>query len=101
MPHATRAMLDLAEGEAEAYVKGLAAGFDSRGLSATWSVSRGEPVAALIDAARATEADLVVVATHARGAMEGFWSGSVTPKLMQRLGRPILLVRAEGHDEAR
>jgi len=41
------------------------------------------------------------MATHARGAMEGFWAGSLTPKLMQRLDRPILLVRAEGHDEAR
>jgi nucleotide-binding universal stress UspA family protein len=101
MPRATRAMLDLAEREAQAYLKSLGAGFGAQGLSATWSVSRGEPVAALIDAARATEADLVVVATHARGAMEGFWSGSVTPKLMQRLGRPIVLVRAEGHDEVR
>jgi len=42
-----------------------------------------------------------LMATHARGAMEGFWAGSLTPKLMQRLDRPILLVRAEGHDEAR
>jgi len=25
----------------------------------------------------------------------------LTPKLMQRLDRPILLVRAEGHDEVR
>jgi nucleotide-binding universal stress UspA family protein len=101
MPSATRALLDLAEREAEAYVKGIGTGLGAQGLSVTWSVNRGEPVAALLDAAKVVEADLVIMATHARGAMEGFWSGSVTPKLMQRLGRPILLVRAEGHDEAR
>jgi nucleotide-binding universal stress UspA family protein len=56
---------------------------------------------ALVEAAQAQQADLVVMATHARGALEGFWSGSLTPKLMQRMDRPMLLVRAEGHDEAR
>jgi nucleotide-binding universal stress UspA family protein len=101
MPLATRAMLEIAEQEAAAYVKGLESALSSEGLAATSSVSRGEPVAAILEAAKAIEADLVVMATHARGALEGFWSGSLTPKLMQRLDRPILLVRAEGHDEAR
>jgi nucleotide-binding universal stress UspA family protein len=101
MPLATRAMLDLAEQEAETYVRRIKADLGAQGLSVAGSVNRGEPVAALLEAAKAVEADLVIMATHARGAMEGFWSGSVTPKLMQRLGRPMLLVRAEGHDEAR
>jgi nucleotide-binding universal stress UspA family protein len=101
MPRATRAMLDMAEREAQAYVKGLSVGLGAQGLSSTWSVSRGEPVGALVDAAQTAQADLVVMATHARRALEGFWSGSLTPKLMQRMDRPMLLVRAEGHDEAR
>jgi len=101
MPSATRAILEIAGQEAAAYVKRLESALSSEGLAATSSVSRGEPVAALLEAAKAIDADLVVMATHARGALEGFWSGSLTPKLMQRLDRPILLVRAEGHDEAR
>ena len=101
LPLATRAMLEIAEQEAAAYVKRVESALSSEGLVATSSVSRGEPVAALLEAAKVLEADLVVMATHARGALEGFWSGSLTPKLMQRLDRPILLVRAEGHDEAR
>jgi nucleotide-binding universal stress UspA family protein len=101
MPLATRAMLDLAEQEAATYVAGVGATLAAEGLEATSSVSRGEPVAAVIEAARVVEADLVVMATHARGPLEGFWSGSLTPKLMQRVDRPILLVRAEGHDEPR
>jgi len=101
MPLATRAMLEIAEQDAAAYVKRVVASLAAEGLHATWSVSRGEPVAALLEAAERVGADLVAMASHARGALAGFWSGSLTPKLMQRLMRPMLLVRAEGHDEAR
>ena len=101
MPLATRAMLEIAEQDSAAYVRGLGDTLTAAGLDVTSSVSRGEPLTALLETARTAETDLVVMATHARGAMEGFWSGSLTPKLMQRLDRPILLVRAEGHDEAR
>jgi nucleotide-binding universal stress UspA family protein len=101
MPLATRAMLEIAEQDAAAYVGGLGNSVTAGGLEVTSSVGRGEPLTALLETARTVEADLVVMATHARGAMEGFWSRSLTPKLMQRLDRPLLLVRAEGHDEAR
>ncbi|MBI4537682.1 MAG: hypothetical protein HY712_06970 [candidate division NC10 bacterium] len=46
-------------------------------------------------------AGLAVMATHARGSMGSFWSGRLTPQLIPRLARPILLVRAEGHDAVR
>ena len=101
MPLATRAMLEIAEQDAAAYVGGLGNTLTAGGLDVFSSVGRGEPLTVLLETARKTGADLVVMATHARGAMEGFWAGSLTPKLMQRLDRPILLVRAEGHDEAR
>jgi nucleotide-binding universal stress UspA family protein len=101
MPLATRAMLEIAEQDAATYVGGLGSTLTAGGLDVTTSVSRGEPLTVLLDTARRAGTDLVVMATHARGAMGGFWAGSLTPKLMQRLDRPILLVRAEGHDEAR
>jgi nucleotide-binding universal stress UspA family protein len=101
MPLATRAMLEIAEQDAAGYVTGLGSALQTEGLAVTTSVDRGDPLTALLETAQTVGADLVVMATHARRAMEGFWSGSLTPKLMQRLGRPILLVRAEGHDEAR
>jgi nucleotide-binding universal stress UspA family protein len=101
MPMATRALLDLAEEEAAAYVGACRGRLAADGLAVTAAVVRGDPLGAIVEAAAGLEADLVVMATHARGAMDGFWSGSLTPKLMQRLDRPILLVRAEGHDEPR
>ncbi|HQK89488.1 MAG TPA: universal stress protein [Acidobacteriota bacterium] len=101
MPLATRAMLEIAEQDAAVYVGDLGRTLTAAGLVVTSSVGRGDPLTALLQTARTAEADLVVMATHARRAMEGFWAGSLTPKLMQRLDRPMLLVRAEGHDEAR
>jgi nucleotide-binding universal stress UspA family protein len=101
LPMATRALLELAEEEAAVYVKQREVRLVAEGVRATGAVRRGDPLAAIVEAAEAVRADLVVMATHAQGAMGGFWSGSLTPRLMQRLGRPVLLVRAEGHDHAR
>jgi nucleotide-binding universal stress UspA family protein len=94
MPSATRVALDLAQGGAEEYVERLAQALRAEGLSASSHVGRGEPAACLADAASTVGADLLVVASHAKGAMDAFWSGSLTPKLMEKLSRPILLVRA-------
>ncbi len=94
MPLAKRAMLDLAERGAEEYVERLTETLAAEGLSASNHVSRGDPATSLVDAANRVGADLVVVASHAKSALEAFWSGSLTPKLIETLGRPLLLVRA-------
>jgi len=94
MPSATRVVLDLAQRGAEEYVERLTQTLRAEGLSAKSYVSRGEPAVCLVDTADTVGADLVVMASHAKGAMDAFWSGSLTPKLMEKLGRPILLVRA-------
>ncbi len=96
MPLAKRALLDLAERGAEEYVHGLAATLMTEGLSTTSHVSRGEPAACLLEAAGRVGADLVVMASHAKGALDAFWSGSLTPKVIEKLARPLLLVRAAG-----
>lgn len=100
MPSATRAVLDLAEREAEEYVERLSQTLKADGISTSTHVSRGEPATSLVEAAEKVGADLVVMASHAKGAMEAFWSGSLTPKVVEKLRRPILLVRAapEGAD---
>lgn len=101
MPMAKRALLDLAEQGGDEYLRKVASGLIAEGLPTTNQVSRGEPVASVIETAAQVGADLVVMATHAKGPMDGFWSGSLTPKLMERLGRPLLLVRAEGEEASR
>jgi nucleotide-binding universal stress UspA family protein len=98
LPSATRHVLDLAEQGAEEYVEALAARLKAEGLSVGAHVSRGDPAVCLIQAASDTRADLVVLATHARGVLNAFWSGSLTPKVVAKLDRPMLLVRAAGEE---
>jgi nucleotide-binding universal stress UspA family protein len=101
MPLTKRALLNLAERGADEYVQRLAEKLTVEGVSSRGYVSRGEPAASVVEAANRVGADLVVVASHAKGALDAFWSGSLTPKLIETLGRPLLLVRAATEDAAR
>lgn len=94
LPLAAREFLDLAHREAAAYVHGMAGSLTAQGIAAKSYVSRGDPVGALVEAAKTLNADLVIMATHGKGALDAFWSGSLTPKVMEALDRPLLLVRA-------
>ncbi len=55
----------------------------------------GDPGPELALEAERCGADLVVMATHGRGAMGRFWLGSVADHLVRHLHRPILLVRPD------
>jgi nucleotide-binding universal stress UspA family protein len=56
-------------------------------------LTRGEIPAMLRAAARNEQADLIVMTTHARGAMGRFWLGSVADELVRDCPVPLLLVR--------
>jgi len=94
LPSATRAVLDLAEQQTATYLQEREAALRTQGVAVRSVVRRGDPVTALLEAATAEQADLVVMATHGKGPLEGFWSGSLTPKIMETLEPALLLVRA-------
>ena len=53
----------------------------------------GDPVTGILDSARHWEADLVVVGTHSRGALERFFLGSTAAKVVERSPIPVLTIR--------
>ena len=53
----------------------------------------GEPVLAIIDAARASNADLIVMATHGRTGVARVVMGSVAGTVLRRSGLPTTLIR--------
>jgi nucleotide-binding universal stress UspA family protein len=57
----------------------------------------GRAVSSSLDAIPGLDADLVVMATHGRGVLKRFWSGSVAHSLLQRVSVPLIAVR--GHNE--
>lgn len=56
-------------------------------------VVSGDPARALIDAAQAWNADLIVVGTHSKGALEHFFVGSVAESVVRHSPLPVLTVR--------
>jgi nucleotide-binding universal stress UspA family protein len=58
----------------------------------------GHPVDALQAEAASSNADLVVMATHGRGALSRMWLGSVADGFLRHTDRPVLLVRPDGED---
>jgi nucleotide-binding universal stress UspA family protein len=52
----------------------------------------GRDVPLSLDKIPGLDADLIVMATHGRGTLGRFWSGSVTHSLLQRMTVPVILV---------
>ena len=74
-----------------AYLSGVANRLEATGIGVTLDL----PVAAPADAiaARAAEADLVIMATHGRGGLDRLRHGSVAEQVLREVTKPVLLVR--------
>ena len=96
LPRTVQALLDLEGEDARAVVEEIAAQLRQQGLHAVVEVRRGEPVAEVAESLRARDADLLVVATHARVGLGGWVSGSFAQRILAQTRLPILLVRAGG-----
>ncbi|MBI3002372.1 MAG: universal stress protein, partial [candidate division NC10 bacterium] len=81
--------------EGEAYLKGIAARIERRGLPhVRWGVSEEEPAAAIAHAAR-DGVDLIAMATHGRGGLSRLLLGSVAEAVIRAAGVPVLLIRGQ------
>lgn len=78
----------------QAYIADVARRLKERPLKVEQALLEGDVVSALREYASRWDLDLVVMSTHARGAVGRFWLGSVADTLVSQLARPILLVRA-------
>lgn len=67
----------------------------SAGGEVTTALRTGHVVEALSEEVEAREADLVVMATHGRGALSRAWLGSVADRFMRHSEQPVIFVRPE------
>ena len=75
------------------YLRELAAEFVLNGLATVgYREVDGPAGEALCEEAARVEADLVVMATHARGALGRLWHGSVADHVVRHAGVPVLLI---------
>jgi nucleotide-binding universal stress UspA family protein len=90
-----------AEEWSEEYLRSVVERFGSQaGGQVTSHLLTGHVVESLEEEARAKAVDLVVMATHGRGAFSRAWLGSVTDAFLHHTERPVLLVRPEENAEA-
>ncbi len=82
------------------YVAGVADGLRTGSqLRVQPTVLDGIPATALVTEAERTHADLIVMATHGRGAISRFWLGSVADYMLRHCSVPMLLVRPKRGEE--
>ena len=67
----------------------------NHGVAALSLIWEGDPGAAVIEAAEAEGADLIVVGSHARGAVGRLLLGSVSSYVVGHSARPVIVVRPD------
>lgn len=80
--------------EAELYLKAISGEFEQLGVDARMELGQGAVVEAIIAAAARYEADLIALASHGRSGLAQVFYGSVAAGVLQRVDRPLLLVRS-------
>ena len=86
---------------AEVYLAGLAAELKARDVHAVVRVRYGDPVAEILAAAWAEDADLIAMSTHGRGDPARRLFGAVAKGVLRGAGIPVLLMRHTEREIAR
>ena len=81
-------------GDAEKKLAALVRDARNQGIGARFLVLAGAPFEAIADAARAVEADLIVMGTHGRTGASRILLGSVAARVITTAPCPVMTVRA-------
>ncbi len=82
---------------AEKYLANLSEELKQKGLKVTGVVRTGQQVAVeIIDFAKESGANLIIMCTHGRSGISRWVLGSVALKVLTRAETPILLIRSKG-----
>lgn len=80
--------------EAERTVEEARARLQRPGITVKGTVLRGRPATAIIDAARSSAVDLIVVGSRGHGAIESMLLGSVSAEVIDHAPAPVLVARS-------
>jgi nucleotide-binding universal stress UspA family protein len=64
-------------------------------VDAEYEVIGGDPAAAIVDFARARDADMIVIGSRGLGAITGTVLGSVSRAVARQADRPVLIAKAK------
>jgi nucleotide-binding universal stress UspA family protein len=79
-----------------AYLDSLQKKFSQKGIEVRMLIGHGPAVKEIVDAAARENADLVAMASHGRTGLSRTFYGSIAAGVLQRIDRPLLLIRSRG-----
>jgi nucleotide-binding universal stress UspA family protein len=82
---------------AEDYLGNLTEEFRRMDIQTEYKVVYGPAVDVIIQAAEEEDAGLIAIASHGRSGLGRVFYGSIAAGLLQRVDRPLLVVRSRGY----
>jgi len=79
----------------EEYLRGIQDRFKGKDIATKIVIIEGASVASIIEIATQEDVDLIAMASHGRSGLAQVFYGSVAAGLLQRVDRPLLLIRAK------
>lgn len=95
LPQMTPAEVNNQMNEARRYLGALVERMKGEDIKARGIVEYGPVVATIMRVARQYEVELIAMASHGRGGLTDVYYGSVAGGVLQRIDRPLLIVRAQ------
>jgi nucleotide-binding universal stress UspA family protein len=84
--------------EASAYLESKLKKLQGNGMEVETVVAQGSIVETIIDVAQMLDADLIAMASHGRSGLARVFYGSVAAGVLQKVDRPLLLIRSRDED---
>jgi len=82
--------------EAQQYVDALAGEFRDKGIASSSRVALGPVVNEILHCAERENVDLIAMSSHGRGGLSRLFYGSVASGVLNRVDRPLLVIRSRG-----
>jgi nucleotide-binding universal stress UspA family protein len=82
--------------DADRYLAARCGEFRAQGIDAEARIGHGDVVHSILKMAQQENVDLVAMASHGRTGLRRVFYGSVAAGVLQRIDRPLLLVRSVG-----
>jgi nucleotide-binding universal stress UspA family protein len=79
--------------EISAYLAGIQVGFQNKGIDTGIFVEQGGAVETILSVAQRENVDLIAIASHGRSGLSRVFYGSVAAGIMQKIDRPMLVIR--------